>query len=689
MIYQPTNVTPDLLGGAENGSVFVNAGGNTEISWSVNGNSPMVAYQIDFFNMGSGSTQTGTTGKVVLDEPFSAVDAYGNVTRFSVEVAYSLLGSAAYPTYEGKFRITQWWGDTDDESVAQRSLSVYRVVRPPTLSITGPSGYGGIYSFTGTVTLPSSGYGPVTAEWARWYAWNVTRQRIEQDTGKVYGATEYQWSTQRLNPGDQYYVVFSVGMSYGTVFSEQTQIFTALEGAIETTGGISVQCDKARGAVRVDVTPSENVPAITSGTWRFEQDGKLFLGMGGSAKWYVPAPSEAQWSFVWVGELVQAMSVQDVQSLMRVRQANGNEFSVFIEPQLSSLQTVPNIFGTDQVRMQDGDGISVALVLKNGSFYFILTTFHNGMPDNTYSQAIPGDFSSPVSSVTIGENTRTEKWFIMWGEQTDPIWDAMNRYETPTVYGPQVIFQGERHIGTADADVSYFGIYGVSQTEPGFTLMRRDENGNVVFVANIVYGEDMVPVSVWDYGAGNGHNYTYYVTGQADEDAQPFVAESEAVSICLWDWALIQTEPENRDGIDGRFRVVQTFLFSSNVSTGQTGNGANPSVEPTFTRFPAVLRGTQNRQSGTLTGLIGRVMGGVYTDSNSVRDAIWSLATSPLPLFLRNRRGDFLRVTVSGEIGMTTADNSAKQQISASVPWVEIAPAEDTAVTVEFQGEGK
>lgn len=689
MIYQPTNVTPDLLGGAENGSVFVNAGGNTEISWSVNGNSPMVAYQIDFFNMGSGSTQTGTTGKVVLDEPFSAVDAYGNVTRFSVEVAYSLLGSAAYQTYEGKFRITQWWGDTDDESVAQRSLSVYRVVRPPTLSITGPSGYGGIYSFTGTVTLPSSGYGPVTAEWARWYAWNVTRERIEQDTGKVYGATEYLWTTGRLNPGDQYYVVFSVGMSYGTVFSEQTQIFTALEGAIETTGGISVQCDKARGAVRVDVTPSENVPAITSGTWRFEQDGKLFLGMGASAKWYVPDPSGAQWSFVWVGALVQAMSVQDVQSLMRVRQANGNEFSVFIEPQLSSLQTVPNIFGTDQVRMEDGDGISVALVLKNGSFYFILTTFHNGMPDNTYSQAIPGDFSSPVSSVTIGENTRTEKWFIMWGEQTEPIWDAMNQYETPTVYGPQVIFQGERYIGTADADVSYFGIYGVSQTEPGFTLMRRDENGNVVFVANIVYGEDMVPVSVWDYGAGNGHNYTYYVTGQADEDAQSFVAESEAVSICLWDWALIQTEPENSDGIDGRFRVVQTFLFSSNVSTGQTGNGANPSVEPTFTRFPAVLRGTQNRQSGTLTGLIGRVQGGVYTDSNSVRDAIWALATSTLPLFLRNRRGDFLRVAVSGEIGMTTADNSAKQQISASVPWVEIAPAEDTAVTVEFQGEGK
>lgn len=685
MIYQPTNVTPDLLGGAENGNVFVNAGGNVEVSWNVNGSSPLVAYQIDFFKMGSGSTPGGTTGKVVLDAPFSAVDAYGNVTRFSASVPYALFGQAAFQTNEGKFRITQWWGDTDGESVVQRSLSVYRVVRPPAVSVAGPSGFGGIYTFTGTVTLPSSGYGPVTAEWARWYAWNVTRQRTEQDTGKIYGTTGYEWTTLRLNPGDEYYVVFSVGMSYGGTYSAQTGTFTAMEGYIETTSALKAVCGRKQGGVRVDVTASEAVTAQTGGSWRFNQNGELVLEMGASASWNVPEVSGEQWSFAWFGTLNQAQSLQTLQNLVTVRQTDGNEFSVKIDPDVNGLVTSPDIFGGDQVRMRDGDQITVGLVESNGNFNFTLHTFHNGQNENSYTFRLPGDYSAPVASVTLGENTVTAAWIITWGADSNLLWQAVGTAEAPDIEGPQVILRGERYSGTADGDALYFGLYNAGADNPGFTMMRRDEDGNVVFVANIVYGEDEVPVSVWDYGAGNGHRYTYFVTNQAAADSQAFVNSSAEVTPCLWDWALVQTGPENREGVNGRFQAQQIFLFSANVSTGGIGNGNTPSVQSTFTRYPAVLRDSQNRQGGTLTGLIGTVQAGVYADSNQVRDAILALGTSTLPLFLRSRRGDFLRVAISGEITMTTTDNTPKQQISASIPWVEIGPVEDTAVTVEFQ----
>ena len=131
-IYQPTNITPDLVSGPENGVVFVAPGGNVEVSWAVNGNSPLTAYQIDFFKNDAASTAGTSTGKIVLDTPFSPVSATGAESRFSVYLPYGVGGTyfsiaAADANKQGKIRITQWWGDGAGQSVVQRSLSVFRI----------------------------------------------------------------------------------------------------------------------------------------------------------------------------------------------------------------------------------------------------------------------------------------------------------------------------------------------------------------------------------------------------------------------------------------------------------------------------------------------------------------------------------------------------------------------------------
>ena len=71
MLYQPTNVYPSMTGGLGNGVVDVTK--PLKVSWQVNGNSAMTAYQITIYKNDSASTQVMTTSKLTNNCPF-----YGN-----------------------------------------------------------------------------------------------------------------------------------------------------------------------------------------------------------------------------------------------------------------------------------------------------------------------------------------------------------------------------------------------------------------------------------------------------------------------------------------------------------------------------------------------------------------------------------------------------------------------------------
>lgn len=691
MIYQPTNVTPDLLGGVENGVVFIQSGsgGTVTVSWQVNGNTPLYAYQIDFFQMDAESTAAGSTGKVNVVPAFSGVDAYGNLTRFSVDVPYSLFSGAATAenNYEGKFQITQWYNSARTESVVQRSMSVFRLAGTPSVSVTQISGEAGIYSFAGGAFIPSGGFQPVSVEWTRWYVMNETRNRIEQDTGKVYGATGVTavWKTDRLNPGDAYHAVYAAGFSTGYEAAASSGSFTAMEGYVSAGGGISVSCDRQKGAVRLDVIPFEDFSADVAGSFSWSDNGKLVLPLDASAKWTPPSLSDSQWNFLWQASIdeLDRRGTSDSQLLFRVRQRDGTVFSAVWYEMAQTVVFTPSIPGEGGIQWADGDRISILLSMDNGVFTFSVAEKISGGSVYSYSTPVSGYVSAPISSMEIGGGTTTDFWAVTYGPEAAALNTAFENWEAPVLNGPHLLFDGEDYAAPDEVNgtANYF------DAGADWTMFRRDGDGNVALVTNFEYAVDVVPVTVWDYGAVNGNTYVYYIVSQGDSSAYAYVTETEAVTPCFWDWALVQaqvvTDLETVN-IGGRYTAVQAFLFSGNVTTGQTGNGNSPSVQSTFTRYPVVMRDTQNRQAGTLTGLIGAVQAGVYSDSNEVREALWGLSTSPLPLFLRSRRGDFLRVALTGEIGMQTADNSAKQELTATVPWVEIGPVQDTVAGLEY-----
>lgn len=138
MLFQPSNVSPSSLSGAGAGTVDVT--NPLQVSWQVNGDSPMTAYQIVIYQNTTESTQMYSSGEVALAEPFQAHDAMGNPQFFATEISASAIASAGIVNgyeYGYKMLITQWWSDT--ESVAQTSASVFITRDTPTLEIGGTS----------------------------------------------------------------------------------------------------------------------------------------------------------------------------------------------------------------------------------------------------------------------------------------------------------------------------------------------------------------------------------------------------------------------------------------------------------------------------------------------------------------------------------------------------------------------
>ena len=88
----------------------------------------------------------------------------------------------------------------------------------------------------------------------------------------------------------------------------------------------------------------------------------------------------------------------------------------------------------------------------------------------------------------------------------------------------------------------------------------------------------------------------------------------------------------------------------------------------------------QNYQGGTLQSLIGIIENGNYSDTIDLRDAIYALSTTTNALFLKNRKGDLLRIRPSGAITMETMDNTRVQAQTVSFPWVEVGDASNVAI---------
>lgn len=185
-----------------------------------------------------------------------------------------------------------------------------------------------------------------------------------------------------------------------------------------------------------------------------------------------------------------------------------------------------------------------------------------------------------------------------------------------------------------------------------------------------------------DIRAANGIPYTYYAFGVSDEETTDAII-SRQITACIWDWAVISCKADS----DGVFHAQKIFAFGKNFSSGDISNNNAPQILQNFTRYPTIQPPPFNYKSGTLTSLIGTISNGSYSDTLAGRDDIFELSTTSNTMFLKSRKGDFIKIRISGAIECTTMDNSPTQAQNIKLPWVEIGDVSDAQVICTMDDE--
>ena len=530
-------------------------------------------------------------------------------------------------------------------------------------------------------------------------------------------------------PGE-YYVQLTGESSQGEELYSNVVTFESMPGeTVGFSGAITAGCDRSSGAVKITVDTEGSIQGYITGieadlspeviealldglnnmAWAdnqgeehvaalqtalddaavdgtttdfgpyFNEQGWLELPQENTAVWNFPSGlTDAPWSFVWHGSMEE---IQREFSAFTILQTDGTEIALYFDG--TSLYLNP---GGQDFEMQPNDGDTYLFVLTMGGtaatknqFTATLWEYTNGTAQRHYSLSLTGYTQAPIASVTLGGGTETKTAWVVYGEenfqvlQTAQDGDTDAQYDNPHVVLPQ----------GGSASVWYFGSMNAG------TIYRSENGGPYQFFSELAYSETGEYV-YYDFGAVNGNSYVYQIVNQYGQNTQAVANQTEAVTPCFWEWDLIEAA-EDQSLSNGNYMALNVFRFAMNVVSGTDGNGAAPGVYATFTQYPIVMPDTQNRHSGTLMGLIGWLKGpGEYEDTNDVREALRKLSGTRNVLFLRSRRGDLWKVAVSGEISTAVNDNSMKQEITASIPWVEIGPVDGSiGLFGQTQGEGE
>lgn len=681
-LFMPTAVTPSLTGALGNG--VVDASKDMAVSWQVNGNTPMTAFQIVLYKNDTNSTQIYSTGKLTEGCPFYGKNAKGVPQTFSYTLAASVLSGAGMVNGEAyKLVITQWWSDT--ESVVQSSASAFITRAAPVLTM---GEIGTISSKNATFTADYSQEQGDALNWVRWrIAYADDTENPFYDTQNLYGVSDLSASYDGFFSGEQYAVRLSVQTERGVEADTGWITFSCAYDLIAITDTVKAcAAPKPASAVYVSWNGISYIYGEASGPYNISSDGMLSLPAGSSVTWNdvngAAMAISAPWNILLCGTL------------------SGTDGTIFTlthgEGNISASYDMEN----REFRVSVGDSAySVSGVHPDAEFRVILTpsevlvridqltgglypadTLYPGTAvypaTDTIPQVLQQTFSSSytqgaVTQIQIFGSQQCDYIQAISGDLPDSIRSAV--YQTgdyaPTNIAGTAFFADFReglNAGTTNLGGEEITGWTVYRQKSGEKLLRR--------IADL----PLAQTALCDYGAASQQGgYIYYVFPHNDTTFLSNPLVSGEINPVFWNWSILVC----REQEDGVFTVEKEFAFGKNLQSGAISNNNTPGIFENFTAYPAVQLSPQNYRSGTLQSLIGAIgmdAGGRYDyrDSIELRDAIYGLSTETGTLFLKNRKGDLMQIRISGPITMTTSDNTRQQMQTASIPWAEVGPTD-------------
>ena len=700
-LFQPSFVTPDVRSGLGKG--VVDATEDLVVSWRINGQSAMTAFSVTICLNDTASTQKYTTGQLTTGCPAYGTSASGEIQFFSCTIAAAALAAAGIANgNEYKIIIQQWWSEVD--SVTQSSASVFVTRAAPGLSIDaiGTAGVidGRSYTFTGTYTQAQGD----VLNWLRWriaYADDTAHPFF--DSGNISGTMELSCVYDGFFTGAAYAVRLTVQTETGVEADTGWVEFSCSYQTSATPGALSALCAAGTDAVDVQWTGFNYSPGSGSGSYSIS-DGVLSLADGASALWNTLNAKSMRIGKPWAAVLHGFVSLpEDDATLFTIGMSGGNSLSLWLEDYTLASEVClywnsTKLTPDGQMLCLDGDEFFIlfsseefpatAAGSTKQSNAFWRMTDRNGRDGRMrlpadIAQAAGVSFSQIVSLALSGP---LEADYLQVLQDIDAarlkaVCDGIDALTyAPTGTDPGCVFfadfeNGTLHSGNANVNAG---------TLTGFSLYRkRTDEARLTHIAEL--GSDVF--RAFDYAAVNAAlPYTYYIFPSGSEYYQ--AVASEPVMPCYWNWTLMECAETDDPNL---FTVLAAYRFANNVNTGPMSNNNAPGIFKNFTRYPTVQLAPQNYKSGTLSALIGAVTAAdgqpVYADSIALRDAIFALSTTPNPLFLKNRKGDLLRVKLSDAPTMQTADATAEQMQTVSLGWVEVGSAAGASLFAMTSGE--
>lgn len=655
-IFQPSQITPSVLSGIGNGTVDLENDG-INVSWHINGQSGLIGYALVILSTDGfahiatyphGYDTTYHTGYETVSPAAYGYASDGTPQTFSTGVLHveDFYVDTSVGSFENgksyQLKIIQFWTDMYGlpQHIEQNSNSVFYTRSTPTVSI-DTIGTGGVLAsrsnkFTGN-------YSQAEGDALDWFEWTISLQNDSNnpffDSGKITGAGDISCAYDGFFVGESYTVTLTIQTQNG-VLATANESFSVEYAQPTTEVWAGASCVQGTDAVLVQWNSPGSIDGIATGEYSISNN-KCTMQNDSSITW----PSVGAFSFAapWSMDYKCSLSGRGA-TLLIVTYTDDSRMIIrygatrlyFYNIEISSVATFTGINNTDSLEISvtpsqitvsvNGTATSVSVALNQKS---IASVTLNGAQVCDYA-----------SITQLDSESGTDKYFnIDWSNG--------------------IIATSE--IGGIPTG---FDIY---RAKTGSTTLTKVAKLPVT-VANQLY----------DYAAVSQQGkYVYYIFPfSADKDFEAFT--TNVISPCWWNYTLMECQETDNKKI---FTVLRAFRFRNNIETAAVSNNNNPGILQNFTPYPTIQLSPSNYKSSVLTSLIGVVTYDTidgqpqYLDSLQTRDAIYSLSVTRNPLFLKTRKGDLIRVKISGAISMQTADATVEQMQTMTLPWIEVGSA--------------
>ena len=694
-IYQPGQVIPDVRSGLGQGVVDTTQG--MTVSWRIQGASALTKYSITIYTNNATSTQKYTTGQITTGCPAYGTTSDGRPQFFSYTIPAATLSSAGITNgNEYKLIIQQWWSAND--SVTQSSASVFVTRKAPTLSIAAIGTSSVIatryYTFSGTYTQAQG-------DVLNWFRWQIARQDHTDspffDTGNISGTMNISC----------YYDGFLASVGYAVRLSAQTENgvnvdtgwvnFSVNYETPTVNGDIEAGCVGGTDAVEINWSGIGYIPGVASGPYTIT-NGWITIPAGTTITWNQSGSSAMNfadpWSIIWKGRLTTSNA-----TIFTVGQSGGNVTLTFT----ASTSTLTLKKGNTTLGTQANIGLNptVTVVLTDTKLY-IRTQYQTGgafpsntlYPSNTFYPSNGGATVVEQHVLNVSYTQAPITSFSLSGVQVSDYFEVVDGIASQETINRTIYIDNYTPSLTDSEYMETEWLSGLNAGSLtldgdliiGYALYRRGEDSDILVK---IAETDNETDRVYDYSALSQQGpYTYYLfpKGSTTYISSPFL--SGKVMPCWWNYTLMECEETDTENV---FTVLSAFRFKYNLSTSAISNNNSPSILQNFTAYPKVQIAPQNYKSASLSGLIGAVDWSSgqpeYIDSIEWRDMIYALSTTHNPLFLKTRKGDLIRVRISGPVQMQTIDALKEQAFNMTLPWVEVGSAKNVSLySLTFKG---